>query len=100
MTISKPTVYILQCANGQYYVGSTGNLELRLKEHFGEHPKSLSGSKFTKSFHPVKLVYTETFNTQQEAHLRERQLHKWSHSKKESLIAGDIDKLKELSRSK
>ena len=27
------TVYILQCANGQYYVGSTTNIARRLDEH-------------------------------------------------------------------
>ncbi len=26
-------VYILLCANGEYYVGTTTNLAIRLKEH-------------------------------------------------------------------
>ena len=88
-------VYILRCANGQYYVGSTTNIELRLQEHH-----SGEGSDFTKAHLPIKLVYTEEYDTIHEARLRERQLHKWSHAKKEALITGDIDKLKGISKSK
>ena len=88
-------VYILRCANGQYYVGSTTNIELRLQEHC-----SGVGSGFTKAHLPIELVYTEEFDTIHEARLRERQLHKWSQAKKEALINGEIEKLKELSKSK
>ena len=28
-----PTVYILLCNNGEYYVGSTADIEKRLNEH-------------------------------------------------------------------
>jgi len=45
------------------------------------------------------LVYTETYNTIHEARIRERQLHKWSHAKKQALIDGDINRLKSLSKS-
>lgn len=31
----KGYMYILECANGQYYVGSTSDLELRLMQHQG-----------------------------------------------------------------
>lgn len=86
-------VYILRCANGQYYVGSTTNLELRLQEH-----RSGIGSGFTKAYLPIELVYTEEYDTIHEARLRERQLHKWSQAKKEALINGDIEKLKQLSK--
>lgn len=50
--------YILECANGQYYVGSTKDLERRLQEH-----QAGIGGKFTKAHLPVKLVYTEQFQT-------------------------------------
>ena len=86
-------VYILRCANGQYYVGSTTNLELRLQEH-----RSGVDSGFTKAHLPIELVFTEEYDTIHEAHLRERQLHKWSQAKKEALINGDIEKLKQLSK--
>lgn len=96
----KPTVYILLCSDGRNYVGSTTHLEERLKAHFGEHPIYESGSKFTKAFTPIKLVYTEEYDRIDEAFKRERQIHGWSHAKKEALIKGDFDLLKKLSKSK
>ena len=95
LSMSKGVVYILLCNNDEYYVGSTTNLELRLEEH-----RSGVGSGFTKAHLPIDLVYTEEYDTIHEARLRERQLHKWSQAKKEALINGDIEKLKELSKSK
>lgn len=87
-------VYILQCANGEYYVGSTENIERRLKEH-----QSGYGCAFTKAHLPVKLVYKEEYSTIELAYKRERQLHGWNRAKKEALINGDIVKLKKLSAS-
>ena len=95
LSMSKGVVYILLCNNDEYYVGSTTNLELRIEEH-----RSGVGSGFTKAHLPIDLVYTEEYDTIHEARLRERQLHKWSQAKKEALINGDIEKLKELSKSK
>ena len=43
--------YILLCDNGQFYVGSTDNLERRLQEH----QKGI-GANFTKAHLPVKLL--------------------------------------------
>ena len=93
-------VYILLCANGEYYVGSTTNLAIRLKEHTSVDGGFFRGAKFTNAHCPVELVYTEEYQTEHEARIRERQLHKWSHAKKEALIKGDRDKLKELSKKK
>ena len=94
------TVYILQCANGQYYVGSTNNLADRLKEHEGGATALYVGAKFTKAHLPVKLVYTEEYEDDHKARMREQQLHGWSHAKKEALINRDFDRLKCLSRAK
>lgn len=93
-------VYILHCANGEYYVGSTTNIDVRLNEHISPETSLYRGAKFTKAHQPVELVYTEEYATEQAAHLRERQLHKWSHAKKEALIDGDMNRLRELSKSK
>jgi len=87
--------YILLCSNGEYYVGSTENLERRLKEHESGH-----GCDFTKAHLPVKLMYTEEYPTIEEAYKRERQLHGWTRAKKEALISGNIELLKQLSKSK
>ena len=80
---STSCVYILQCANGQYYVGSTSNLENRLKEH-----SSGRGCNFTKARLPFKLVYVEEWETIEQAYQRERQVHGWNRTKKEYLIKG------------
>ena len=87
--------YILECANGQYYVGSTNDLERRLQEH-----QAGLGGQFTRAHLPVKLVYQEEYQSIEQAFRRERQIHGWSKSKKEALICGDIEKLKQLSKSK
>lgn len=84
---AKPCVYILRCANGKYYVGSTSNLTERLHQH-----DKGWGCGFTKSHLPVTLVYTEEHDTIEQAYLRERQLHGWSRAKKEKLINGDWGK--------
>lgn len=87
--------YILQCANGKYYVGSTTDLEAR----FNEHQAGLGG-KFTSTHLPVKLVYFEEYSSIHMAFSRERQLHGWSRAKKEALIRGDYEALRPLSQSK
>lgn len=92
---AKPCVYILLCANGQFYVGATEDMQERLHRH-----QLGWGCGFTHSHLPVKLVYTEEFPTYQQAFKRERQLHGWSHAKKEALIKGDYDLLRELSKNK
>ncbi len=87
--------YILLCGNGEYYVGSTSNIERRLQEH-----QSGQGADFTKGHLPVKLVYTEEYPTIEEAYKREKQLHSWSRAKKDALIRGNIETLKQLNKSK
>jgi putative endonuclease len=53
----KGYMYILKCADGSYYTGSTTNLDLRLSQHHdGE------GANHTKKRLPVKLVYYEGFD--------------------------------------
>ena len=94
------TVYILQCANGQYYVGSTNNLIRRIGEHQLADEALYRGAKFTKAHQPVMLAYTEEFEDDHKARLREQQLHGWSRAKKESLIRGDIEELRRLAKSK
>jgi putative endonuclease len=91
----KAWLYILKCADGSYYTGSTNNLDSRITQHIrGE------GCEYTCKRLPVKLVYTEEFQSEHEAFLRERQVKGWSRAKKEALIRGDFDALVELSRSR
>lgn len=89
-------VYILKCADGLYYVGSTrGSLEHRLNEH-----KAGTYGGFTMSRRPVELVYSQPFARITDAIAAERRLKGWSRAKKEALIAGDYSMLEQLSRNR
>jgi putative endonuclease len=90
----KGYLYMLQCADGSYYVGSTTNLELRVAEH-----EAGEGGGYTARRLPVKVVYTCEFDTLHEAFLRERQVKGWSRMKKEALVRGDYEALIELSKA-
>ncbi len=88
-------VYILECANGMFYTGSTINLERRIAEH-----QSGKGANFTKKHLPVELVYFEKFQRIDKAFYREKQIQGWSRNKKIALINNDYDELKKLSECK
>lgn len=79
--------YILRLANGKYYVGSTFNLQNRLKDH------SAGRDFYTKAHLPVELVYFEEYTTKEEAAKREYQIKGWSRKKKENLIFGKWSKM-------
>ena len=87
------SVYILRCADGSFYVGSAQNLDARLKAH-----NDGRGAAYTFKRRPVHVVYSEAFSSETEAVTRERQLKRWSQGKKEALIAGDLERLKRLSK--
>ena len=63
-------VYILECADGTLYCGSTNDVERRLKAHNGLR----SGAKYTRSRRPVALRHTEEFKTATEAKKREAEI--------------------------
>ena len=89
-------VYILHCADGRFYVGSTReSLEHRVAEH---NAGSYDG--YTKSRRPVRLAWSAHFPNVTDAIAAERQLKGWSRAKKTALIRGDIDLLKRLSRNR
>ncbi|MBI2594587.1 GIY-YIG nuclease family protein [Candidatus Curtissbacteria bacterium] len=75
-------VYIVQCADGTYYVGICWNLKKRIRAH---NTGKYKGS-FTKGRLPVKLVYWEKFNNKSDAARRERVIKGFSRFKKEELI--------------
>ncbi|RLB03073.1 MAG: GIY-YIG nuclease family protein [Deltaproteobacteria bacterium] len=91
----KGYMYILKCADETYYTGSTSNLEWRLYQH-----EIGKGSEYTRKRLPIELVYVEEFERIDEAYAREKQVQKWSKKKKEALIAGKFNRLKELARKK
>lgn len=86
-------LYILKCSNNSYYTGSTIDLERRLNQH-----KTGMGANYTKKHLPIELVYVEKYDKISDAFYREKQIQGWSKKKKEALINGDFNKLKELSK--
>jgi len=87
-------VYILGCRDGSYYVGVTrGGLEFRVAQH---NAGTYRG--YTSSRRPVGLVWSQEFANPEDAIAAERQVKGWRRAKKEALIAGDFELLKELSR--
>ncbi|WP_348002464.1 GIY-YIG nuclease family protein [Pseudolysinimonas sp.] len=88
-----PHVYLLKCADGTYYVGSTWDLERRLWQHSMD-----SETAYTAKRLPVELVFAQEYDRVDEAWERERQIHGWSRRKKEALIAQHYDELPALSR--
>ena len=83
-------MYILECVDGSYYVGSTNDLDRRLLEH-----QEGRAAKYTSRRLPVKLVYSEEYNFAAEAFVREKQVQNWSRAKREALINGNRESLPE-----
>lgn len=88
-------MYILECADGSYYVGSTKNLERRMAEHL-----SGLGSRYTSGRLPVKLVYGEEYSRISDSYYREKQVQTWSRAKREALINGNHEMLPPLAKKK
>ena len=87
--------YLLRCNDGSYYVGHTDNLEIRL----GQHQTGLLGG-YTASRRPVLLVWSETFESREEALAAELRIKGRGRAKKEALIAGDWDLVSFLARNR
>jgi putative endonuclease len=88
-----PYVYILECGDGSYYVGSTRDLELRLSQHAGG-----DGAAYTRRRRPVKLVFAEEYDRIDDAYEREKQIQGWSRAKREALIERNFEALPLLSK--
>jgi len=81
-----PHVYILRCADGSYYTGSTTNLERRL----AEHDLGL-GANFTRKRRPVEIAWCSETDRIDEAFFWEKRIQGWSRAKKELLIDGRMN---------
>ncbi len=76
--------YILKCADGTLYVGSTNDIEKRLHQH----NNLKGGAHYTKIRRPVELVYSEALGTFREARQREAEIKKWGRERKLALFSG------------
>jgi putative endonuclease len=89
-------VYILECSDDSFYVGVTNNVGRRFIEHFtGMHEEA-----YTFKRRPLKLVFCREFNNPLDAINFEKQLKRWSRSKKLALINSDFETLHDLAECK
>lgn len=88
-------VYMLQCADDSYYVGSTkgDNMASRLDQHQAGY-----GGAYTSTRRPVTLVWSQDFDDYNDAFAAERQLKGWTRAKKEALAAGDWDRVRAIAK--
>ncbi len=87
-------MYVLRCSDGSYY---TGTARSGLEQRVAEHNAGTYGG-YTAKRRPVILVYSEWLDQITDAIAAERQVKGWSRAKKEALIRGDLDQLRELSK--
>jgi len=85
--------YMLHCRGGGFCIGHTDALEHRIAQH---ETGAIPG--FTRDHLPVKLVWSATFPTREEALAMERRLKGWSRAKKMALIRGDWNEISRLAR--
>jgi putative endonuclease len=89
-------VYILRCADGSYYVGSTRHLERRV----WEHNHSDVAAEYTRRRRPVVLVWAHECEHVGIAYALEKQIQSWSRAKREALIEGRFADLPALARGR
>ena len=70
-------VYVLRYSHGSYYVGHTDDLEQRLAQH---ECGSIPGCH-TLQRRPVILVYSQDFQTRDDAFRAEMQIKGWGRKK-------------------
>jgi uncharacterized protein (TIGR02453 family) len=79
------TVYILRCADGSLYTGTTDDLDRRVSTH-----NAGRGARFTRGRLPVKVVYRETARDRAAALRREWQIKRLKRAGKEALTVGGV----------
>ncbi len=91
-----PFTYLLRCADGSYYCGSTWDLDRRLWQHGTDD----QGPLYTRRRRPVVLVWSTWSESVADAYAYEKRIQGWSRKKREALIRGEVDLLPKLSRRK
>jgi len=93
-TLVKPFFsYLLRCSDGSYYAGHTDDIDIRMRQHVDGQ------DGYTATRKPLELVWQGEFDTREGAIAFEQQIKGWSRAKKEALIRGEWDRIKELAKS-
>ncbi|WP_286928412.1 MULTISPECIES: GIY-YIG nuclease family protein [Aeromicrobium] len=88
-------VYILRCADGSYYVGSSRNLAGSLHQH-----QTGTGAEYTRHRLPVELLWSHEFASVVDAFAAEKRIQGWSRAKREALMRGDFHLLPGLAKKR
>ncbi len=83
-----PWVYVLECHDGSFYVGSTVDLERRVSQH-----NEGVGAAYTRHRRPVELRWAEFYTRVDDAFAAEKRLQGWGRRKRQALIDGNVDLL-------
>ena len=73
--------YLVECSDGTYYAGYTGDLAARLTRH-----NAGQGAKYCRSKRPVTLVYEKAYRYYKWAVLAERGLKQLTRAQKQALV--------------
>jgi len=84
--MSKFYIYIARCKDDSLYTGYTNDLKEREKKH-----NDGDGARYTRGRGPVKIVYSEEFDTKSEAMKREYEIKQLKREEKEKLMKLDKD---------
>lgn len=74
--------YLARCSDGSLYAGTCVDVKAREAKH-----NAGEGAKYTRSRRPVKIVYSEEFQTLGEARSREALVKQWKKEEKEALCS-------------
>jgi putative endonuclease len=86
-------VYMLECEDASYYVGSTVLLDERVQQH-----QLGLGADYTRCRLPVTLVWFEEHEHIGAAFAREKQIQNWGRAKRRALIEGRYADLPALAK--
>ena len=79
-------LYILRCADGTFYIGSTRDLDRRVTQH-----QAGMGAAYPSRRLPVELAWSGEFARIDDAFLWEKRIQGWSHAKRQAFIDGGLD---------
>jgi len=79
--LEKWYIYIIETLSNRLYTGITKDLDARLEKH-----KSGKGAKFFRTDPPIKIVYSESFDSRSEALKREYAIKQLTRIQKLKLI--------------
>ncbi|WP_099353533.1 GIY-YIG nuclease family protein [Fredinandcohnia onubensis] len=74
--------YVLECKDGSFYAGYTTDVEERLKKH-----NEGKGAKYTRGRGPITLLFSQEFDTKEEAMRAEYRFKRLKRPEKERLLA-------------